>query len=106
MGRIYITLSKNILLNNTLGQNVLLNGHISNCHSVKCNSSINYSPFVSPTKRERDRRASTQENLSLRVCEQQGADQHAHPHILISAFVIRLLENAGIILPFLRQGPV
>ena len=27
------------------------------------------------------------------MCEQQGADQHVHPHCLISAFVVRCLES-------------
>ena len=39
------------------------------------------------------KRASSRENLSSEVCEQQGADQPAHPRSLISAFVIRCLES-------------
>ena len=37
--------------------------------------------------------ASTWENLSMGFCEQQSADQPAHPRSLISTFVIRLLES-------------
>ena len=34
----------------------------------------------------------TQENLSPGFANNKGADQHAHRHRLISAFVIRFLE--------------
>ena len=37
--------------------------------------------------------ATAQENLSSGVQTTEGADQSAHPRSLISAFVIRLLEN-------------
>ena len=37
--------------------------------------------------------AAARENLSSGVCEQTSADQPAHPHSLISAFVIRFLES-------------
>ena len=37
--------------------------------------------------------ASTRENLSLGSANNEGADQPAHPHSLISAFAIRLLES-------------
>ena len=37
--------------------------------------------------------ASSRENLSSEVCEQQGADQSAHSHSLISAFVIRFSKS-------------
>ena len=34
-----------------------------------------------------------QENLSLGVANNKGADQHAHLRSLISAFVIHILES-------------
>ena len=37
--------------------------------------------------------ASTQENLSLGFVNSKGTDQSVHPHSLISAFVICLLES-------------
>ena len=37
--------------------------------------------------------ASTPENLSSGCANNKGADQPAHPHSLISAFVIRFLES-------------
>ena len=37
--------------------------------------------------------ASTRETLSLVFENHKGADQPAHPRILISAFIIRLLES-------------
>ena len=36
--------------------------------------------------------ASTQENLSLGLANSKVTDQPVHPHVLISAFVVRLLE--------------
>ena len=37
--------------------------------------------------------ASTRDNLSSGFAKNKGADRPAHPFILISAFVIRLLES-------------
>ena len=37
--------------------------------------------------------ASAQENMSLGFTNNKGADQPVHPHSLISAYVIRLLES-------------
>ena len=36
---------------------------------------------------------STQETLALLLANNKGADQSAHPHSLISAFVIRYLKS-------------
>ena len=35
----------------------------------------------------------SRENLSYAICEQQGADQPAHPRSLICPFVVRCLES-------------
>ena len=35
----------------------------------------------------------TKKNLSSGVAKNTGADQHAHPRSLISAFVVRILES-------------